>query len=209
MAIMAKGYPWRFPVEGCLGRAATRIAMWIHFLHRNFQDTVVIFEEGNLAHPRCPQCDMLFPWLMLNRRHLATAQCARGEDRNRRRLTEEELRDITERIFQAYGGTLEILTAFRYLVRVMAADGDDWPVGVGNLQRVRKIWGRLSQILSLEGAYPKVSGHFFKAVTQAVLLFRAETWVLTPRMEQALCSFQHGFPWRITRRHPGRQWYGS
>ena len=26
-------------------------------------------------------------------------------------------------------------------------------------------------------------GTFFKAVTQAVLLFRAETWVMTPRME--------------------------
>ena len=28
-------------------------------------------------------------------------------------------------------------------------------------------------------------GEFFKAVTQAVLLLGAETWVLTPRMERS------------------------
>ena len=34
-------------------------------------------------------------------------------------------------------------------------------------------------------------GDFFKEVTQAALLFREETWVLTPRMERYLSSFQH------------------
>ena len=31
-----------------------------------------------------------------------------------------------------------------------------------------------------------MSGTFFKAVVQQVLLFGAETWVLTPRIERAL-----------------------
>ena len=39
------------------------------------------------------------------------------------------------------------------------------------------------------GVDTKVSGHFSKAVTQAVLFFGAETWVLTPRMERALSIF--------------------
>ena len=43
-------------------------------------------------------------------------------------------------------------------------------------------------------------GAFFKAVTQAVLLFGAETWVLTPRMERVLSSFQH----RLARQLTGR-----
>ena len=34
-------------------------------------------------------------------------------------------------------------------------------------------------------------GTFLKAVTQAVLLFGVETWVITTRMEQALSSYQH------------------
>ena len=74
---------------------------------------------------------------------------------------------------------------------VMTAGDDYWPAMVGNPQKAKKSWGRLSQILRREGADPKVSGHFFKAVTQAVLLFGAEMWVLTSRMEQALSSFQH------------------
>ena len=43
-------------------------------------------------------------------------------------------------------------------------------------------------------------GEFYKAVAQSVLLFGAETWVLTPRMEQALDSFQNRFLRRITRK---------
>ena len=54
------------------------------------------------------------------------------------------------------------------------------------------------RILIQEGADPKVLGIFFRAVTQAVLLFGAETWVLTPRMERALSSFQHRVAQRIT-----------
>ena len=44
-------------------------------------------------------------------------------------------------------------------------------------------------------------GAFFKVVTQAVLLFGAETWVLNPRMERSLSSFQH----RVKKHITGRQ----
>ena len=91
----------------------------------------------------------------------------------------------------------------------MTAGYDDWPAVVGNLWRVRKSWGRLLRILSREGAYPKVSGYFFKAVTQAVLLFGVDTWVITPRMEWALSSFQHRVARRLTGRHPRRRGGGS
>ena len=60
---------------------------------------------------------------------------------------------------------------------------------LGNIGKARKSLGRLSQILIREGADPKVLGHFYKAVLQAVLLFGAETWVLTPWMERALDIF--------------------
>ena len=69
--------------------------------------------------------------------------------------------------------------AFQYLGRVLTVGDDDWLAVLGNLGRERKSWGRLSRILRQEGAYPKVSGSFYKVVAQAVLLFGAETWVLT------------------------------
>ena len=55
---------------------------------------------------------------------------------------------------------LENVMAFKYLGQVLTAGDDDWPAVVGNLSKSRKHWGRLSRILSQEGADPKVSGHF-------------------------------------------------
>ena len=45
MAFRDKGVPRSCPVEGCPGRAATRTAMWVHFLQRNVLDTAVILKE--------------------------------------------------------------------------------------------------------------------------------------------------------------------
>ena len=59
----------------------------------------------------------------------------------------------------------------------------------------------MSRVLIREGADSKVLGHFFKAVVQVALLFGAEAWVLTCRMERALNIFQK----RVTRRLTGRQ----
>ena len=58
------------------------------------------------------------------------------------------------------------------------------------------------RILSREGADKRVSEKFFKAVVQAVLLFGAETWVLTPRIERAMESFLLRAAIRITGRQP-------
>ena len=80
---------------------------------------------------------------------------------------------------------------------------------VGNIGKARKSWGRLSRILRREGADTKVLGSFYKVVAQAVLLFRAEMWVLTPRMERALDSLHHRVTQRITGSQPQRWGYGS
>ena len=44
----------------------------------------------------------------------------------------------------------------------------------------------MPRILSRGRAVPRVSGLLFKAVVQAVMLFGAETWVVTPRIGNAL-----------------------
>ena len=80
---------------------------------------------------------------------------------------------------------------------------------VGNLGKARKSWGRLKRIISREGATKRVSGNFFKAVVQQVLLFGAKTWVVLPRMERALRSFIHGAARQITGRQPRRGWDGK
>ena len=186
MAFLNAGGPQNCTIEGCPERAETSTAMRVHFFHRHVQDTVIILEEGNLPNPRCPHCNMLVPWRALNRSHLATTQCTKGEERKRRQLAEEELRESSWRTFQAYGELLETVTSFKYLGWVLTAGDDKWTAVAGNLRKARKSWVQMTRILIREGADPKVSGLFFKAVVLVVLIFGAETCVLTPRMEQDL-----------------------
>ena len=76
-------------------------------------------EEGKIPHPLCPRYDMLVPWCALNRRYLDTYQCAKGAESKRQRLVDEDMRESTERSFQAYGKPLETVTLFKYLGWVM------------------------------------------------------------------------------------------
>ena len=104
---------------------------------------------------------------------------------------------------------MQTVPRFKYLGRILTEGDDDWPAVAVNLGKARKSWGRLQQILSREGATKRVSGNLFKAVVQQVLLFGAETWVVSPRMERALNAFIHGAARRITGRQPRRGWDGK
>ena len=93
------------------------------------------------------------------------------------------------------------MTELKYLGRILTATDDNWPRVVGKLGKARKNWGHLSWVLGREGNDPKVSRVFYITVTQAVLLFGSETWVLTLRMEKTLDSFQS----RVASKIMGRQ----
>ena len=95
---------------------------------------------------------------------------------------------------------IESVPRFTYLGRVMTAGDDDWPAVAGNLAKAWRSWKRLQRILRMEGATPRISGSFFKAEVQQVLLFGAETWVVTPKMERTLSGFLHEAAGRITGR---------
>ena len=125
MTFLSRGGPRSCPVEGCPGQVAMRTAMWEHFLHRNVLDTMVILEKVNLPHPQCTQYNIMVPWRALNSRQPDVSQYARGAERKRRLLAEEELRDSLERSLEACGVPLENVTTFRYMGRVLTAGDDD------------------------------------------------------------------------------------
>ena len=152
----AKGGPRRYPMEGCPGKLATRTAMRVHFVHWHVLDTVLILEERIFPHPRCARCDMQVPRRALNGRHPGTARCAKGAEIKRRRLVETETRENSERAFEAYEAPIESVSGFKYLGRILTETDDDWPAVVGNLRKERRSWGRLTRVLSREGADPKV-----------------------------------------------------
>ena len=129
---------------------------------------------------------MLVQWNSLNGKHRRTEQCTRGAERKRRRLAAEEEREVTDRDFSAYGTPLETVTSFKYLGRVISEMGENCLEVVTNLALAKTFWSRMLRILSQEVAAPRLSGLFFKAEIQAVLLFGAETWVVTPHMGKAL-----------------------
>ena len=147
--------------------------MPVHEVHRHVQDTVVMLEEGNSPHPRCARCDIQAPRKALDGRHLGTAQCAKGAERKRRRLSETETRENLDRAFHAYGQPMEAVSEFRYLGRLLTETDDDWLVVAGNIKKARRSWGRLDRVLGREGEDPKVSRTFYIAVTQQVLHFGA------------------------------------
>ena len=79
-------------------------------------------------------------------------------------MAKAELRDSTERAFEAYGKPLETVSAFKYLGWVMTTVDNAWPAVAGNLVTAQRSWGRMSRVISREGADNRVLGNFFKAV---------------------------------------------
>ena len=125
MKLPAKEGLRRCPVEGCLGHAAARTAMRLHFLHRHVLNTVIIMEEGNPPHHSAPDATCFPP-----SGPECQAPChspvyqGSGAERKRRRLAEAEAREILERAFEAYREPLQNVSTLRYLGRVLTA-GDD------------------------------------------------------------------------------------
>ena len=147
---------------------------------------MVILEEGNLSHPRCPLYDIQVLWAALNGRHNTNAQYNNGVEQKRHRLAAEEMRSITERAFQAFRIPLNLVTPFKHLERIMTASYDDWPEVVRNLRKAKKSLAWLSRILGREGDNPMVLGVFFKVMVQEVLILGLDMWVMTPLIGQAL-----------------------
>ena len=64
--------------------------------------------------------------------------------------------------FQAYGRTLETVSAFKYLGRVIAALDEDWPTVVANLRKLLRQWVSISMILGWEVSDPGHPGTFIR-----------------------------------------------
>ena len=92
----------------------------------------------------------------------------------------EDNRAVTSRAFSSYERPFEMVTSFRYLRRVISLAHDNWPAVVWNMEKARAVWRKMTNILSREGGDLQVSRFFFKAIIKLVLLFGAETWVVTP-----------------------------
>jgi len=180
-------HPLDCPVPGCVGRAASRDALRNHFCHRHPYDCIIIMPEGRL--PKCPQCGLQ---VNLTVSHRESRRCQLGRVRKRKRELEiGQLRALESTAFKVADSVLENVETFLYLGRVVTATTQDWPAVARNITRARKRWGRFSMLLRREGASPRVSGLFYKAVVMSALLYACETWVISKPILKALEGFHH------------------
>ena len=73
-----------------------------------------------------------------------------------------------------------MVTSYRYLERVILESDENWTAVIQNIEKAQAVWMQMMMILSREGVRLWVSGFIFKYVINTVLLFGAETWVVTP-----------------------------
>ena len=153
--------------------------------------------------------DILVPWKSLNGTHRRTAQYTRGSEQRIRSLAADDKREVTVRDFSAYGGPLEMVTSFKYLGQVILAMDNDWPEVARNLARAKTVWRRMSHILSREGATPKMSGLFYKAVYRQYFSSEQRPGWSPPAWARPWGGFQTQVVRRLTQLLPQRTTDGT
>ena len=194
------------PVPGCVGSATTRYGLRRHFADRHPMDMVDVPGEGVL--PKCELCNMQVNFARAPN-HERSATCKRMGERFQQHFNAEIASRALEETFTAYGIELERVEVFKYLGRHLSYADSDAPTICKNLGKARLMWGRLSRVLRKENASAKVSGMFYKATVQAVLLFGSETWVMTPALLRGLEGFHVRAARRMTGMMPRKKYDGS
>jgi hypothetical protein len=103
--------------------------------------------------------------------HRSTALCSQGREIKQKCAIREDTRKAREVVFTVEGIPLYYERWFVYLGRLLSADDDDWPAVLRNMAKARQRWAYISRILRWEGATPRISAMFYKAVVQTGLLF--------------------------------------
>ena len=128
-------------MEGFHGESSSRTNLRMHFAHQHPRYSILIPEEGNQSHPRCPQCDMFFPQEAVHWAHPTSSMCRRGSKRKQQRLVSMETEERIGRVFLSYGTLLVAVPSFRSLGRMLLSYNNDWPAVEHNLRQARVKWG--------------------------------------------------------------------
>jgi hypothetical protein len=162
------------------------------------EDRILIEEEGLL--PRCGKCHLFQK--NVGQAHQSSADCKRWAAVFQKREDYAENKAVVaETVFYVAGVQVKTVKEFKYLGRILSDDDSNEPCVDRNLARARKAWGRISRILSSEGAAPKVMATFYKTIVQSVLLYGAESCVLSKTVESKLKGFHRRCARYITGQH--------
>jgi hypothetical protein len=185
------------PVEGCVFSAPRPGTMRKHFRSRHPVDTITVEGEGPL--PRCTKCGLF--QRCVGMKHQATADCMKATATLVRRQDAKGQKKAEAVAFTVNGCRIKNVREFKYLGRILENRDNDLPAVEQNLRKARQKWGRIGRILSKESAKPRVMASFYKAIIQSVLLYGAESWVISQRTLSKLRSFHRRCARYITGMH--------
>jgi len=173
------------PVSDCMASPRSRERMRDHFARRHPFDSICIAEEGLL--PQCRCCGKRLHDVQPS--HYSTKTC-RLITRHRLHWA-QALRQIqaSKAIFHIGDSTIENVSEFLYLGRILQYQDLDDQAVLRNLKKTRLCWSRIQKVLSADGCSPKVMGYFYKTLAMTVLLYGSESWVISKRLERRLNSF--------------------
>ena len=80
---------------------------------------------------------------------------------------------------------------------------------VHNLRSTHNKLAQMSSLLTREGADAPLYGRVYVEVVQAVMLYRSDTWVMTPHIGRSLGGSHHRVDRRLMGRQPWRGWYSG
>jgi hypothetical protein len=184
-----KGRGAACPVAGCGYTATAWGGLRAHFQFRHPKDSVHILDESPRPFDKCASCGIQLQ--NADAKHRSTKACKRGAVMLKQRGLAEAARTAREVTFTIYGQELRSVETFKYLGRPMSCTDNDAAAVFRNISLARKKWAMCRRILARDAATPQISGMFYKAIVQTVLLFSSETWVVTPTLLQQLESFHH------------------
>ena len=134
---------------------------------------------------------------------MSSALCKQGAKKWAARVAEEETSQQLANLptFYVEGYEIEQIETFTYLGRTLMSIDDDLPACLHNLAKAKVKWGALSRVLKQDGARIAYKSRIYLVVVSTILLYGAETWVITDCMHTLLESFHHSCTKNITRNY--------
>jgi hypothetical protein len=184
-------------------------AMRTHFMYKHPKCCLTITNESSLPLPKCPLCDMHVTYQALNTTHQHSKICDKGAARKTRRKQLAARRRAQEIEIMIHCQSLDKVSQFKYLGRIMSQNNSDWPAVHRNIKKALRKWAMIARPLLRTGVAPKVVVMFYKAIVQAVLLYACETWVVTPKILKALQAFHNRMARKIANCWMTKTYFGT
>ena len=172
------------PVENCSGGGRDKFGLYRHFCLRHPGATLII--RGDKRLDKCELCGMQAENM---KKHQNSSTCRKARKRRENEVKQDQQKKAEGVEFHVNGKVLSRVREFTYLGRVFTEKDDDSICIERQIKKAKQRWYRIANILKREGANAICMARFYVTVVQAVLLYGADSWVVTEKDMNKLESF--------------------